>query len=166
MLRFRSLSHCIPRAAGLVTLADQAVVSLTNFSTSLIIGRSCSKEELGLYVLAWTLVTFTTETLAALITTPYTVLSPQLVDGSRRRYLGSMLVHQLLLALLFSVLLIGGSETARLHAPAEAKIFPVLLCLAVAMPFLVAREFLRRICFAQLRALPAMAIDITVSLSQ
>ena len=35
---------------GIVSLADQAVASATNFLTVVIIARACSKEELGLYL--------------------------------------------------------------------------------------------------------------------
>ncbi|HEX71760.1 MAG TPA: hypothetical protein ENN65_00375, partial [Candidatus Hydrogenedentes bacterium] len=34
-----------------LTIADQGIVSSANFATSIIIGRMCSKEEFGLYLL-------------------------------------------------------------------------------------------------------------------
>ena len=63
---------------GVVALFDQSLVSITNFATALLIGRVCGKPELGVYTLAWTLLSMVTELSGALITTPYTVLSPQM----------------------------------------------------------------------------------------
>src|SRR5690348_9631784 len=41
---------------GIISLADQAVASATNFATGIIIARACSKEELGLYMLGFSLI--------------------------------------------------------------------------------------------------------------
>ena len=41
--------HLLERIA-IVTLADQCIVSATNFLTGIIIGRVCTKEQFGLYV--------------------------------------------------------------------------------------------------------------------
>ena len=43
---------------GAATVADQAVASATNFVTSVIIGRACSKDELGFYMLGFTIMLF------------------------------------------------------------------------------------------------------------
>ena len=79
---------------GLLALGDQGLVSITNFATALLIGRVCGKPELGVYTLAWTLLSMVTEISGALITTPYTVFSPQLSRFRKSRYLGSLFVHQ------------------------------------------------------------------------
>src|SRR5580692_2008359 len=46
---------------GIVSLADQAVASATNFVTGVIIARTCSKEELGLYMLGFSLILLMTD---------------------------------------------------------------------------------------------------------
>ncbi len=46
--------------AGAFAIFDQGVVSGTNFLTTLILARSCSQDELGVYSLAWTVVLFLT----------------------------------------------------------------------------------------------------------
>src|SRR5664280_807115 len=56
---------------GIISLADQAVASATNFLTGIIIARACSKEELGLYMLGFSLVVFVTDMQTSLIATPY-----------------------------------------------------------------------------------------------
>ena len=43
---------------GMALIFDQAVVSATNFATTLIIARLCTKADVGVYYLAWTLVLF------------------------------------------------------------------------------------------------------------
>ena len=40
---------------SLLSLVDQGVVSIANFATGVIIGRSCSEEQFGLYMLAFTI---------------------------------------------------------------------------------------------------------------
>jgi len=90
-----------------VALFDQGIVSLTSFLTALLVGRTCGKVELGIFTLAWTLLSVISELSGALITTPYTVFSPRFSRGRNRRYLGSMVVHQAALSLLASALMIA-----------------------------------------------------------
>ena len=74
---------CLTRghsAAGDPFLADQGVSSATNFLTGVIIARACSKEELGLYMLGFSLVLFVTDLQTSLISTPYMVYAPRLKD--------------------------------------------------------------------------------------
>ena len=69
---------------GIISLADQAVASATNFVTGIIIARTCSKEELGLYMLGFSLILLMTDFQTSLITTPYMVYAPRL-KGRRPR---------------------------------------------------------------------------------
>ena len=74
---------------GAVSLADQAVASATNFLTGVIIARACTKEELGLYMLGFSLISLMTDLQTSLITTPYMVYAPRLKGRAHALYTGS-----------------------------------------------------------------------------
>ena len=78
----KAARRAVPRPAvalpGIIALFDQGVVSITNFATAVMIGRVCGKAELGVYSLAWTLITVATGIISTLISAPYTVFGPQL----------------------------------------------------------------------------------------
>jgi O-antigen/teichoic acid export membrane protein len=149
-----------------IALFDQGAVSLTSFLTALLIGRTCGKAELGLYTLAWTLLSVSSELSGALITTPYTVFSPRLSRGRNRRYLGSMLVHQAALTLFASsamiAVLIAGCAAGWLSKK-TAMLFTVS---AVALVLMGLKEFARRVSFARLRIGSALAADMIASVLQ
>src|ERR1035437_4034789 len=76
---------------GVLSLVDQGVVSATNFLTGVIIGRACSKEELGLYMLGFSLILLVTGLQTTLICTPYMVYAPRLKGSAHALYTGSTL---------------------------------------------------------------------------
>ena len=86
------------RLKGLVSLADQAVVSAANFVTGVILARACAKEELGLYLLGLSLMLVALDIQTALLATPYMIHSPRLQAGALCRYSGATFVQQLILS--------------------------------------------------------------------
>ncbi len=72
-----------------LALADQGIVSVTSFVTSMILARSCSKEEFGVYALGLTIIGLVTECQNVLIWSPYTIYSPRLRDSEFASYKGS-----------------------------------------------------------------------------
>jgi hypothetical protein len=87
---------------GALTFANQGVVSATSFLTSVAIGRYCSKDQFGLYMLGSSIMLFVADIQISLISTPYMIYSPRLKGDSLRLYNGSSILHQIT----FSVLLI------------------------------------------------------------
>ena len=71
---------------GLLSLADQAVVSATNFATGVIVARTCSREELGLYMLGFSVILLATDLQTSLISTPYMVYAPRLKGRAHALY--------------------------------------------------------------------------------
>lgn len=163
LLRARALAS---RHQGLIALCDQGVVSVTNFATAMIIGRVCGKAELGVYMLAWTLMSLATGASATLITTPYIVFSPKLGVPRRRRYLGSILVHQLLLATILALMMAAGAGLATWCGWASENISSVVTTTAAVIVFISLREFVRGVSFAQLRTGWALSVDVTAFLTQ
>lgn len=148
------------------TLCDQGVVSVTNFATGAIIGRVCGKAELGLYTLAWTLIIFAVEVPAVLTTTPYTVFGPQMRQSRRRRYLGSVLVHQLLLSIVFASAMAVIAIFGRRQDWLSESVSSVVITTAGVIVFINLREFVRRVSFAELKIGWALVVDVSACLAQ
>ncbi|MCB0321970.1 MAG: lipopolysaccharide biosynthesis protein [Bdellovibrionales bacterium] len=151
---------------GTLTLFDQGAVSMTGFLTSVIIGRFAGKDELGLYMLALSISVFITELQTAIISTPYMIRRPQLGDQREQRsYRGSVIAHQiafsagtvLLVSLAWMFLSLQGTMTD-FHA--------TLLVLAGAISLVMLRDFVRRLCFAELRTMSALLFDVAAGTLQ
>lgn len=149
-----------------LALCDQGVISFTNFGTALIVGRACGSTELGVYALAMTLISFATDTSAALITTPYTVFSPQLSPVRRRQYLGSLLAFQSILSSLFALALVVGGAVASWRGLLPDRVSGVVTTTAAVTAFVSLREFVRRVSFAEAKIASALAVDLCTCLIQ
>lgn len=157
----RTLTHPEARRS-LTSLADQAIVSGTSFATTIILGRMCLPEELGVYFLALTAVWFVQDIFWEVVSTPYEVLNHRRRGSRLHRYTGSAFAHQMLLSLAlivglliyYAVLSVSGAATALATA---------VLVLAGALPLLLFREFIRQFCFGRLRSGVALAVDATVA---
>jgi O-antigen/teichoic acid export membrane protein len=154
------------RYRSFFALCDQGVVSATNFATAVIIGRVCGKAELGVYALAWTLISLTTEISAVLTTAPYTVFSPRLSQRQRSRYLGSVLVHQLLLSLMFASTMVAGAVLGSWRGWLPNNVSSAVTTTAGVILFIGLREFVRRVSFAELKVGIALLVDVTACLVQ
>ncbi len=158
------LSGATPRKA-LVTLADQAVASTTNFVTGVIIGRACTKEEFGLYMLSLTIMLYVTNLQTSLILTPYMIFSPRLKGNAQALYTGSTLIHQLAMSALAILCLAVGGVVLSLGMGPQG-LAPVVWALAVVIAFILLRDYARQICFAQLRMRTALLLDSCVAVGQ
>jgi O-antigen/teichoic acid export membrane protein len=148
-----------------VALANQGVVSATNFITAVILGRFCTQEEFGLYMLGFSIVLFAFDLQASLVSTPYMVYSPYLKNRELCLYNGSSLFHQVtLIAIVLLALTAGGGVLSfGFGPPGFAR---VIWTLVVVIGFIMFKEFVRRFCFAQLRMEVALLFDFCVALLQ
>ncbi len=150
---------------GILTIIDQGVFSLTSFLTSIIVGRSTTKEEFGLFLLGYTIIYLGLEVQGACIITPYTIYSPQYNLRKSLTYTGSTLIHQILLSIviiMFFLLVIFIIPQNFL----PASLGPVLPSLAVVFGFFLLRDYVRRTSFAALQMKTALVLDIVVSALQ
>jgi len=150
---------------GIVALADQGIASATNFLTGVIIGRTCTKEEFGLYMLGFTIMWFVIDLQGSLITSPYTVYSPHLKGRLHRQYAGSTLIHQLVLSGLVVIALITLAPLVSL-AIGRQDIMLVMWSLSGVITFINLKEYIRRFCFAELRMNDALVLDFCVGIVQ
>jgi O-antigen/teichoic acid export membrane protein len=150
---------------GWFTLANQGVVSATNFLTGVLIGRFCTKEEFGLYMLGYSIVFFVMDIQTSLISTPYMVYSPRLKGDSLRLYNGSSLIHQLALSAIVMLSLVS-SGVVLSFGFGPSGLIPVVWALVITISFITFREFVRRFCFAGLRMGIALLFDFCVAVIQ
>jgi len=147
---------------GITSLVDQAIVSGANFFAGVAVGRSCSKEELGLYALGFSVVVFLLNLQNTLIALPYTVHSPRLSGEDLKSFTSSSLLHQLgYSASTAGVLFLAGWLLSAGHGPAGMP--AVLWALAIGIPFLLLREYSRQMSFAWLRVQSALLVDLSVA---
>jgi len=150
---------------GLITLVNQGVVSATNFLTGVVIGRTCTKDEFGLYMLGFSIVLFALDLQVSLVSTPYMIYRPRLRGEDLHLYKGSSLLHQIVLSLaLMAVLASWGGAVSLGFGPPGLE--PVLFALVAVIGFIMLREFVRRVCFADLRMEIVLFFDICVALLQ
>lgn len=147
---------------GLLSLCDQAVASITNFVTGVIIARATSKEEFGLYMLGFTLILLMTDLQTSLIATPYMVYAPRLKGSAQARYAGSTLIHQVVFSLLITLALACAAGLGL----GPKGLGPVLWALTGVGSLIMLREFVRRMCFAGLRIRTAFLLDAAVGTGQ
>jgi O-antigen/teichoic acid export membrane protein len=153
------------RREGIISLADQAVASATNFLTGVIIARACSKEELGLYMLGFSLILLMTDLQASLIATPYMVYAPRLKGRAHALYTGSTLIHQLAFCLLAMLALMCGAFATTLGVGPQG-LGLVLWALVALIGLIMLREFARRVCFARLKFKTAFLFDTCIAAGQ
>lgn len=146
---------------GMLSLIDQAVVSGTNFLTTVFLGHT-DQAELGVYWLGFNVVLLATCTQGALISSPYTVFGSAMSQDDRAAYAGSTLRHQWGLSGLLTLLLsVAGLCIAFGLGPASFGAVDWML--AAMLPFILVREFVRRVAFAHFRLRMVLALDISVA---
>ncbi len=150
---------------GIISLADQAVASATNFATGIIIARACSKEDLGLYMLGFSLILLMTDFQTSLITTPYMVYSPRLKGRAHALYTGSTLIHQLAFCLI-TMFGVACGAVAVTYGIGPRGLGPVLWALCVVIALIMLREHARRVSFARLRLMTAFLFDTSIAIGQ
>jgi O-antigen/teichoic acid export membrane protein len=150
---------------SVICLADQGVASATNFLTGVIIARACSKEELGLYMLGFSVVLFMMDLQTSLITTPYMVYSPRLKGRAHALYTGSTLIHQSTFCLLAMLGLVCGAIVVT-HGVGPRGLGPVLWALVLVVALIMLREHARRVSFARLRFTTAFIFDLGIAVCQ
>ena len=148
-----------------VSLADQAVASGTNFASGLIIARACSKEEFGLYMLGFSLISLMTDFQTLLVSTPYMIYAPRLKERAHALYTGSTLIHQLALCLLTMLALVCGLLAVTMGVGPRG-LGPVLWALVAVIGLIMLREFVRRVCFARLKLMTAFVFDTCIAVGQ
>ncbi|QDV73374.1 lipopolysaccharide biosynthesis protein [Botrimarina mediterranea] len=152
----------VPR--GLWVFIDQAVVSLANFAAPIAVGRSAGQEELGYFVLGFSIYLFTLGLARAMVWTAFTRRTPQLDVADRPAYAGSATVHLLVFAAVscgLTLLVATGAWALgyRLYAWLLTLVGP---CAAA----MLLREHVRRLGLARFDFFDVFLFDAVVSIAQ
>lgn len=147
---------------GLLSVADQMVVSGTHFLTSVVVGRVCGPEELGDYTLGFTIYCLFLCVQTTLISQPFTVRGNYLQGDEQLVLSGSTFVHCAAFGLLvMAVLSLASGALGLGYGP--PGLAPLVGMLSVAFPLACLTEFARRFALARLEMRTVFAIDVTMS---
>lgn len=154
------------RGRGSLAVADQIVVSGTNFLTTVLVGRVCGADELGLFAIGFSVIVIVATAMRSLLVTPFSVFVHR-VDAQRQRQMrGATLVLALMfLAGIVTVLVVGNVIWA-MRGLGSTQQFGFSLAVCVATACWTLREFARQLSFADLRFARSLAIDSVAALIQ
>ncbi len=144
---------------GSVALLDQAIISGTRFFTTILVGRAAGPAELGFYSLAVAALILTIVVQESLVTTPYTMFAQRRRADEGAEYIGSVLVHHLMLGVAAMVVLAASAVLVWLGGFGSPQLATILWVLAAIIPFVLLREFARRVAFAHLNMGTVLTID-------
>jgi hypothetical protein len=147
---------------SLLSIADQGVVSATNFAITIILSRLCGKPEVGLYYLALQVFFFARGVQEQLIASPYLVYGGRKQPSEAARYAGSTLAHEVVLLIAIALSL----AMAAAYGGASPALRELLWLLVGAAPLMLLREFIRQFSFAELKVAQALALDCGVAALQ
>jgi O-antigen/teichoic acid export membrane protein len=146
-------------------LADQAIVSATNFLTNVMLARFMGLREFGVFALAWMSVLFVNGLQTALIVAPMMSIGPKQAESERPTYFGAVVFQEIILSVFCLILVFVAVSGASgfLHHP---ELRQLALPLAVAAFAYQMQDFLRRYFFATRRSRHALADDALSYLPQ
>lgn len=146
-------------------LTDQAVVSATNFLTSVMLVRFMGLREFGVFALAWMSVMFVNSLQNALIVAPMMSIGPKQEEKDRPFYFGAVVFQEIVLVLLCFVLVLAVVKGSSNLFP-NAKLQQLALPLAVSALAYQMQDFVRRYFFATRQCRRALVDDIVSYLTQ
>ncbi len=139
-------------------LADQAVVSGSRFVATIMIGRLCGADQLGLYGLGFSFVVLFACIQEALITLPYTALARRVKYRRAEYYAGSVLLLSLVMSTIATIGLAVCTNVLS-TLPSWTLQARALGMLVFCLPPILLWEFGRRIGFAHQRVGAVFALD-------
>ena len=141
-------------------LADQAVVSGSNFVTGILLARFLGPETFGLFVMLNLVMLYVNSFQGALIFTPMISAAPQLTPEKRKPYLRGVFGVQLVLSVGLAALALVLGKAAIEFDLAERLTDGMILALASALLAFQLQDLQRRYYFVQENSRAAFAIDV------
>ena len=150
---------------GILSLLNQAICSVTTFATAILIGRTCTQAELGIYYLALTVIVVLSNLQGELITAPYTIYRSRRTPQALPAYEGSVVAHQIIF-LVAAAGIIAGMMVAAFVGLLPVTLGPVLAVVLLGSPFILLRGFIRYKAFADMQLGLTVWIDAISSVVQ
>jgi len=129
-------------------LADQAIISGTNFLMGIFLARYLGLEGFGTFTLAWMSVVFIQTMQYSIVSAPMMSIGPKQAEADKPAYFGAVLLQQLIISLLGSLLLLLGVLLSVRFFPEwklEALRWPIMIA-SLAFPL---QDFFRRYFFTR-----------------
>jgi len=145
-------------------LIDQGLMSLATFIIGVLVARSVSVDDYGIFVLGWSLVLTIQGIQRGLVVLPFTVYCPKMSASEKGQHLGNGLIHTLILGLISLALFTLATAQNTDESSELGKLLQALpLISLVILPFLL-REQLRSTALAKLDFLGSAKSNISASL--
>ena len=145
----------------LIPLVDQAIVSGGNFLLGVLLARVLGLAVYGEFAIVWLIVLFCSSIHHAWIITPLYTFSSKVTGVEKKKYLQSVMVHQLLFAVVASLLVLVIIFIAKLFFPewsiAQANIIVAMMAFCYLM-----YDFFRRFAYVKGRLYRALFLDAVV----
>lgn len=141
-------------------LADQAIISGTNFLTGILVARALGIEAFGVFSLAWLAVLFAFTLQSAAVLSPMMSVGPKQAPSEEARYYAAVAVHQLAFSALFALVVLLTCSLAR-FAGLGSLDGEFTVALAVCGVLVQLHEFLRRYNFTLQRTRAVLISDLT-----
>lgn len=138
-------------------VCDQALISATNFLTTIVIARSLSPTDFGAFTLAYTAIQLANSLQAALVTQPHNVIGATRSGTEYATYTTVTAISQLLFT---GVVASTAAVCAVVAAVAGWGIVSLLLALILALVAWQLQEFVRRVLYTEDRLALAFANDL------
>jgi O-antigen/teichoic acid export membrane protein len=129
-----------------VALVDQALVSGANFATNILIARTLSVHNYGVFTLAWMAVLFANSLQYALVIIPMASVGPKQDVNERPSYFGTVLLHEAIFACFAALAMLTAVVLSARHFP-QLAVGNVALPLSVATFAYLGQDFIRRYFF-------------------
>ncbi len=142
--------------AGLWGMADQALISATNFVTMVLLARSLSPSAFGAFTLAYTALLFANSLQSALITQPHNVIGATRTGEDYVGYTTATAGMQLALALAYGFVI---AAAAIMLSALDISASRLLLALVPATAVWQLQEFMRRVLYTKQNVIGALVND-------
>lgn len=163
---FSSLSLARQETAykSFASIIDQCIISLTTFISGLIIARSCTKEEFGLYALGFSIIIFILTIQNSIISSPYMIFGSRFHGNRLKAYTGSTLIQQMAFCFISFCLLYFGGLLISDVAPYGLDL--IFRDIGLIISFILLKEFIRIFFLTKLLIKSVLALDLIVSFLQ
>lgn len=150
---------------GACTIIDQAIVSLTSFLVTVVIGRELGKDALGVYTLGIFTFWLAAGIANALVWVPYTARSCRETPRARLRFLASNALMAVAIAVGLALVSAAAGVVTLVVETEQQWLAPMFFCLAPVALTLTLREHVRRVSIADFRTVWLVAFDLVISVA-
>jgi O-antigen/teichoic acid export membrane protein len=146
------------RNSVIISVLDQAWLSIANLLLGVFLIKHSSKEEYGSYVLGYAIILFLMGVQNALVSTQMAVLAPSRSEGEQGRFCSALAVGQFIIFIpVVLVIALVGVGLSWSGAENNANL---AYAIAISLLGVILREFFRSYFFLRLRATTVLALDI------